>query len=421
MSDPKKIKLTGKLVLKAKLNETGEVRNFYHQIDDKYKNIPPEQVEEAAKQDLTRITDKTNTTIYGMVTSFSYAEKDVLKDFDFGNVLVEANLPYCFHIPNFVDLAVSIPELNFKALITPEKIWTNRAQEEGVKSDQLDYYAEDTQLHFNKSSMIGPRLPIESELGWEHFITGKNIEKIKDKNGTFRYTKVYIQLNLDLPKDIKNLSSASQKKLFKEVTEKSLLGINRLIDNYRDITNETHVRRLGRISVNFIYFIPQDIGFYLSDFNITSAMINRSRKEINELYSRLDKGEKPEVYKLLLLNPQNSFESNDYTMAIVESFQSLEIFLENYLISEFKKRGDKETDYKKILGKYWTTKQRLNDVLNQIKKVKLNQQTAIWDKWSLHYDKTRNEVIHAGREPIENETKEMLEINEKVIAWVLTL
>ncbi len=421
MSDPRKIKLTGKVVLKAKINKTGEIRNIYHQVDDTYKDVHSEDVEKATKQDLTKITDKPNTTIYGTVTSFSYTKKNVLKDFDFGNVLIEAHLPYCLHIPNHVDLSILIPELNFKALITPEKIWTNRAQEDGVKSDLLDYYTENTPLYFNRSSILGPRMPIDSELGWEHFIRGKNIEKIKDKNGTFRYSRVYIQFNLNLPRDINSLSSESQKNLFKEVTDKSLLSINRLIDNYRDISNETHVRRLGRISVNFIYFIPQNIGFYLSDFNITTAMINRSRKEINELYSRLDKGEKPEFYKLLLLNAQNSFESNDYTMAIVESFQALEIFLENYLISEFKKRGDKEVDYKNVLGKYWTTKQRLNDVLNKVKNVKLNQQANMWDKWCLHYDKTRNEVIHAGREPIENETKETLELNEKVINWVLKL
>jgi hypothetical protein len=67
------------------------------------------------------------------------------------------------------------------------------------------------------------------------------------------------------------------------------------------------------------------------------------------------------------------------------------------------------------------TKIRLNDILKELKGTTLNLQTSIWDKWSTKYDKTRNEVIHAGREPNEKETKDTLDVNEDVIRWISSL
>jgi len=408
-------------VVNVRLNESGEILNLYKPIGSAYKSITPQLAVELAKQELELLTDKPNTTLYRTITSFSYIEKDALKDFDFGNVLIEANLPYCLLVPNFTEMLVSIPELNIKALVIPEKIWTNRAREEEKKSDRVDYYARNVPLYYKKITILGPRMPLEPEMGWEHYITGRNIEKIKDRNGIFRYSKVYIQLNLHLQKNVDSFSEALREKLFIEIKEKSLAAINRVIDNYRDITSETHVRRLGHININSVYFMPQNVGYYMSEYNITAAMINRSGNEIDELKTRLAKGEKPELYKLLLLNAKSSFDSKDYTTSIVESFQALEIFLENYLVSEFKKRGDKESDYKKTLDKHWRTKERLNDVLGQLKHTTLNKQVDLWDSWCLRYDGTRNEVIHAGREPTEKETINTLDINEKVIHWILTL
>jgi HEPN domain-containing protein len=306
-------------------------------------------------------------------------------------------------------------------LVTLDKIWTTRAQSGDEKSDIVDFYTENKPLYFNKCTILGPRLPYEPERGWEQYITGRNIEKINDKNGVFRYSRIYIQFTLELPKNIESLSDELRDQLTNNIKEKSLQIVNRIIDNYREITSEINVRRLGELSINLIYFTDQNIGFYISNFNITTAMINRSGEEIKKLKGNLKAGIKPDLYKLLLLNAKNSFESKDFTLAIVESFQALEIFLENYLILEFEKKKVKKEDYEKLLEKKWRTKERLNELIKELKGQSLNQQQALWDAWHPHYDKTRNEVIHAGKEPSEKETIETLEINEKVINWIMSL
>lgn len=422
MSDPKKIRNLAKIKAQVRFNPTGEMFDLYTIVDgDKLKSASEPIVNAFVKQEISKISDKPNTVIYRMSSAFSYSDKNAMEDFNYGDVLVEANSPYCLHLPNHLDVAVSFPEQKQKTLVTLEKIWTSRAQTEEGKSDTVDFYAENSPLYHKNSTILGPRMPFNPEDGWDSFTTGKNVEKINDQNGTFRYTRVYIQLKMNLPERIETMAEKPIEHLLDEIQDKALQVVNRLIDNYREITNEIHVRRLGTLKINMIYFISQNFGFYLANLNITTAMMNRSRKEIKEFQKRLASGAKPELFTLLLLNAKNSVDSKDFTMAIVESFQALEIFLENYLIAEFVKRGDRETEYRSLLDKNWRTKDRLNGVLKTLKGVSLNTQSTIWNTWCLHYDKTRNEVFHAGKEPSEMETKETLEINEKVVSWLQSL
>ena len=149
--------------------------------------------------------------------------------------------------------------------------------------------------------------------------------------------------------------------------------------------------------------------------------MNIPLNDVEKLSLLLNDSSRPEIYRLLLLDARDSLRNKDYTLAIVESFQALEIFLENYLIAEFKAKRVTESEYKKVLDTYWTTKDRLNTVLNMIKGVSLNKQAQIWDTWCTRYDKTRSEVIHQGKESTQVETQETVEINEKVIDWISKL
>lgn len=421
MSDPRRIKNLGKIILDLKYDDMDHPVQFHSFVDAEIlKKTPKETIAEELKPEINKVSLKRGTELHKAIVVSSYTEGP-LEGFEFGNTLVEVNLPYVLHLPNHSEFEVKLSEKNIEALVTLHKIWTKRAKTEEGDSDITDFFADDYVLYFNKSTILGPRLPYIEEDGWDSYITGRNIEKINDKNGVFRYTKLYIQLNLTLPSNIEALNDQDRDKILKVAEDQSLFIVNRIIDNYREITNEIHLRRIGELKINFIYFTKQNIGFWISNINTSTAVMNRSRKELRELNSRLSSGDKPEVYKLLLLDAKDSFSSKDYTLAVVESFQALEIFLENYLITEFKKRGDKKEDYRKALDKYWRTKDRLNEVLKLIKNVALNKQTDLWDKWHLHYDKTRNEILHEGKEPVEEEIRETLEINEKVINWMLNI
>lgn len=422
MSDPIRHKHSGEMFIEAKFEGVENPIRFYVLTDKRViENTPKPTIEEIIKTDMARISITPVSGIYKTYLSYQYSEPTALKDFDFGNILIQAHLPYCLHIPNHYEMKVAIPEQNLEALVIFEKIWTKRAQEDQKKSDSTDFFAEDRTLYFKNSTILTPVMPFRPEEGWDSFFTGRNIEKMKDQNGVFRYTGVYLQFNMDLPDKLETLGKGANEKLLKEIRDKAIIVINRVIDNYREITNEIHVRRLGELKINLIYFIPQNQGYYLLLPNIETAIMNRSRKEIEAISDRLSTGEKSEVYKLLILDARSSFNTRDYTLAIVESFQALEIFLENYLISEFKKRGDSEDQYRRTLKTNWQTKDRLNAVLKELKGFALNEQGEIWDKWCTRYDQTRNEVLHTGKEPTENETEETLVVNEKVIERVFNL
>lgn len=419
MSDPVRHKHSGEMFIKATFKGIEKPIRFYVFADKEViKNTPKEAMEAMIRSDMEKISITPVSGLYKTYLSYQYSEPGTLKDFDFGNILVQAHIPYCLHIPNHYEMTISIPEQNLEALVIFEKIWTNRAQEDQRQSDVTDFFAEDRVLYFKNSVILTPVIPFRPEQGWDSFFTGRNAEKMKDQNGIFRYTRVHIQFNMDVPE---TLEESTNETLLKEVQGKALAVMNRVIDNYREITREIHVRRLGELKINLIYFIPQNQGYYLLLPNIETAKMNRSRQEIENISKRLSAGEKPEVYKLLLLDARSSFDTRDYTLAIVESFQASEIFLENYLIQEFKKRGDSEDQYKKALKMNWQTKDRLNTVLKDLKGSALNEQKNIWDKWCTRYDKTRNEVLHAGKEATEEETLETLDVNEKAIEWILSL
>lgn len=419
MSDPKRHPNFTELGIDTR-TEDADVRFGVLVDPEEFAKIPRAQAEANIQNQLANISLKPVSGIFKTEMPFSYDDADALKDFDYGNTLVEANLPYCLHLPNHYEIKVSIPDYGIDALVTFHKIWTSRAEDGGQKSDAVDLYAEDRSLYFKSSTMLTPQVPAKGEDGWSALYRGRNVEGIKDRNGVFRYTKVYIQFDLDIPENFEEKSVGPQKALVARAQEIALVTMNRVIEVYRDVTNEGYIRRLGRLQISLVYFIPQNFGWYLLEPNLETARMNRSRQEMEAIKKSLASESRPKLYKTLMLNARDSFETRDYTLAIVESFQALEIFLEDYLVDAFVARGDDEATYGANLDRNWKTKDRLNIVLQELKGVKLNEQ-IFWDEWCNRYDQTRNEVIHRGKEPASDETEKTLAINDKVIEWISSL
>lgn len=421
MSDPVRHKNRAKMVIEVKYPDDGSLTSIYKYVDEEVANgTPSDELEELVKGELKLINRKPGTQMRGMSTSFSYSSGS-LDDFDFGNVLVQVNLPYCLHIPDHYEMEIAIPEKNIQALISLEKIWTDRARTPESTSNKVDLTAKDYPLYYTKSSILSPKMPLHEEEGWDPRVTGINLEKENDRTAIFRYSKLDIQLKMDTPENPDALKDKERELLFAEITEMTISIVNRLIDNYRDISNEVYVRRLGQVVITLIYFIPQNLGYYLLSLPISSAMVNRSLTEVKALAHALSKNFKPDVYRLLLLNAQDSLDTKDYTLAIVESYQALEIFLESFLVSKYEAKGISESEYKTALSKKWRTKERLNDLLKDLTGSALKEHPKTWDKWVTRYDKTRNEVIHVGKEATLEETKDTLDINQEVINWLLSL
>ena len=390
---------------------------------DRLAEIPEEKLKELIAQDLKIVRLSPLSGIYTSQVAYQYDDPNTLKGFDYGNIFVEAHLPYCLHLPNHYEFEVNLPELGIKALLIHRKIWTKKAQDGAVKSSEVDFFAKDKVTYFNNSVILTPKVPVDFDDGWEQNFTGRNIERMKDQNGTFRYSALYIQF--DKTTSAQELADQKQsEKIIDEVKETALTAVNKLIDSYRGVTKNGFVQRLGSLEINTIYFIEHNQGFYIlgSGFGIETATMNRSKEEITKIEEMLEKGEKPELFDLLLLDAQTSLDNKDFTLAVVQSFQALEIFLENFLFKLLLLRGDSEPDAIKYLDQHWRTKERLRNCLKELKGTSLYESDEpLWNKWCTLYDQTRNEIVHKGKEPKLKEVIEMLETNIKVIEWLKTL
>lgn len=339
-------------------------------------------------------------------------------------MLIEAHIPYCLHLPNGTEVDIDLPDKDIKARVAFAKIWTQRAQEDGVPSDETDFYMEDAPTYFNKSTMIGPKVPLRPEEGWDQYFTGRNIERMKDQNGTFRYTKLFIEFEPKLTTEqmakLNELTKGEGETLLEQISENALCVVNRIIDCYRYITKQEYIERLGSLSVNSIYFKKENWGFYRIGLvpGIETATMNRSKKEIDAIEKLLSGATPIPLYELLVLDSHSALERKALTLAVVESFQALEIMLENYLIAVFESKGVAKEEYEEKMDTHWKTKERLNLLLKETKGCALNENAALWDPWHTKYDKVRNEVIHQGKSISAKEAEETMKANEAVIVWV---
>lgn len=417
MADPKRIK-KAHVTVSVNYKDTGNINLYLVAPREVLEPLNQKEREETIKDGISKIQVTPAGSMNSIRTFFSYMDDGFLRDFDFGNILVEAHMPYCLHVPNEHDIEVVLPT-GEKVLITLRKIWTNKARTDTEVSDEVDFFADNRTTYFHRSTILTPKMPINPDEGWQQNFTGTNLQKIKDTNGIFRFSHLYIQLNFSVKKeDLKDKEKIE--KILCGIHEQALSAVNLLIDNYRFVTKEEHVTRLGDLSINMIYIIDQKHGIYLSPMRIETAIVNRSKKEIDLITQLLKDGEKPSLYELLLLDAQNSFNNKNYTLAIVQSFQALEIFIENFLIKEFINQGKTEQESIDYLteGSNWKTKTRLKELLKEVKGFSVYElDQTLWIKWCALYD-VRNEVIHKGKEINLSETKGMLESNIKIIELI---
>jgi hypothetical protein len=161
----------------------------------KLEQVPRNELERDTAERIKGVSTTPTFGIHKTYIQFAYADPRSISGFDHANVLIEARLPYCLHLPNGFEVEIPIPDSSARALVIFQKEWTKGASEGGTPSDNIDFYADDTVTHFHKATVVTPNTPIKPEEGWDPHFTGTNIEKIKDQNGTFRYSRLYIQFD----------------------------------------------------------------------------------------------------------------------------------------------------------------------------------------------------------------------------------
>jgi len=213
------------------------------------------------------------------------------------------------------------------------KIWTELA----VGSNDVEAYADDQPLYYGPARPLTPTIPQAPNLGpWPHF-TGTNVEIYKDTHGVFRYTQVRVLFDsvhpgIDGPDGTEAFQSARSTAVT-QVTEIASQVINYLLDVYRSITGESHIERLAKMPVTRVYFadanlVYESVGI---ESGLGSAIVNRSRREIEQVAEMVAAGRQPERHTLLLQSAHSALDRGQNLLAVVVAFQAQEIIIEKRL------------------------------------------------------------------------------------------
>lgn len=356
-----------------------------------------------------KVRPERGSVIEKILPGFSYEEAPKKEKY---NTVVIINLPYCLHLPQNFHISYKLED-DLGAL-TFNKIWTDISED----SDTEDIFCEDKDLYFNSTVLTTPMLPQEANKGWEYKFTGKNLERLKEDRGEYRYTKILLEFDTEYTQEqIDDKSIVNN--IRDQIRERSKKIINYVLDNYRYITQEYYIERLADIMIMEVGFLDYNKFYYaLESCNLGNALMNHSGAKIKKIEQSLSNGFIPPMESLLSLDAEQAFVKGKYNVAILNIYQALEVYLEKILFYSYKNDGMSDDNiYKKLNGGYnWNLKERLKSLIKERFGFNiLEKDKDLWEEWCTDYDKVRNEVIHRVKEPSSAETKNSLELNKKVI------
>jgi hypothetical protein len=391
-------------------------------VSDELAALPSEEANKHLATLLQHVRPKPEFVIHGFTTVASY-ENPIPRESLLGhNTLVEVSIPYTLHLPNNTQFSVVCPGPG-RATVVPRKIWTDLAR----GSSDVEVYAEDQLLYYGPTTQRTHNMPQAPELGPWPRLTGTNLEISKDTHGVFRYTRMTVMFDsvlvgVDGPDDDERVSEA-QSAAFEQAQATAKDIVNYVLDVYRYVTGAEHVERLPSITANRVYFADHNL---LSE-SITiqsgsgSAIINRSGREIRKIEQMLKSGEEPPRHVLLIQSARAALSRGQIVLAVVVSFQALEILLETKLRVGYAKMGLSELEIARKLRKHYKTADRLNLLCREATGKSVADDTTFWTSWLADCNRRRNSVVHRNEVLTDSQALRVVELCEDCITRLLAL
>jgi hypothetical protein len=342
---------------------------------------------------LAEVSTKPNFQLFGMAVSYSYPQEELAKlPAQPANTLVEITVPYCFHVPDGARFEVK--DTSGTVYLAFKKVWTELAK----GSSEADYRSPTHVLYHNKITVQTPFFPHQLSLGPHPIFEGINVEAHKDQSGIYRYSLVRMFFDTGYSAETL-ISKSSSESARAESIARAVEVINRFVDVYRVVTKSAHVQRLPALHVRDIYFRGHKVGFHGASFGhgIRTAIMNRSEAELEAIAKIVATGEEIMLWDLLFLDAEASLGNNQFTLAVVNAFQALELRLQQFIEARMELRGLSSTDIEDQL-KNKRTKERLKDLVPDLVGRKLiSDDKGLWDRFCWAYD-IRNKLIHSARD-----------------------
>jgi hypothetical protein len=357
--------------------------------------------------------------VYGVGAFSSYVDPIPREQLLGHNTLVEVNLPYTLYLPAHRVFRIRCSDVEVPAIVQTRKVWTELA----TGSSEVEAYADDQPLYYGPARPSTPTIPQAPALGPRPHFTGTNVEIYRDTHGVFRYSQVRVLFDSvhpgidapDGPETVKNARSAA----VSQATEIASRVISYLLDVYRITTGETHVERLAKMLVTRIYFADANLVYESVgvESGLGSAVVNRSRREIEQVAEMAATGRQPERYALLLQSARSALDRGQNLLAVVVVFQAQEILIEKRLRARYAGQGVSDAEVAAKLKTNHRTKDRLTILSRDLFGGRsVADDPVFWDSWLRECNKKRNAVVHRGDEITSNEAKRLVELCEECIS-----
>lgn len=337
---------------------------------------------------------------------YSYSE---MSPYSLYNTIIEINIPYVLHVPNYTEINISHPK---KSKIILYKVWTRKA----IGSNNFDVISE-IPLYYRDGYSISPEIPHNPLDDWKWSIPeSKNVEEIYP-TWNLRYTK--IQIHTDNEFSIEELKWMDfNNKFLPKIYAEALEIVNKLLSSYRNTMESHYINLLNHVEIMNIYFPRFGFWYYPIRWNFWSAMINREKHKIESYIKQLEENIDIPLHNISIDNAKSALLVHDYKSVVIESFLATDLFVESYILARLSKLwktpldiGVDEASYK-----YWSTKLGLRKGYKVIHwKSFKEEEKDLCELWEEKYKNIRNKTIHNGYLPTEVEAKRALEINEEII------
>ena len=383
-----------------------------------------EQATERLNALLQQVCVRPEVTIYGFGTFASYVEPPDPEQFGGYNTLVEMNLPYTLHLPNGMLFPVADRQGVTRCLLQTRKIWTDLAD----GSNSVEALADNQLLYYGPALPATPHVPQDPVLGpWPRF-TGQNVELGKDTHGIFRYTQVRLLFDTEHrgiggSDDVESIKEARNAAVT-TATSTAAGFVNHMLDVYRYATGADHVERMPRQLVTRVYFADVNIVYESAvlEGGVGSAIINRSRREIDRFAAMLAAGEQPAPHTLLLQSARSALDRGQLLLGVVVAFQAQGMVIEAGIRTGLQRRGLSDEDITTRLKGRLSTKDRLTTLSREaLNGRSVADDNQFWNTWLEDCNRRRNDIVHRGLPLTEAQARRVVALCEDCIARFLAL
>lgn len=381
--------------------------------------------------------DANQPHMYGFRLFYKVSGETLAKD---EVVQLVVRLPFCLYIPP-CRYTFIYPGTDKLIGLVPEKVWTEQSEGSIEMKDEL--VMPDKTVYLSNAQIITDWIGASGAS--VQGLKGQNMEFDKDPTGYFRFTRLTAEFDWEVPNGFDPYGNDDERQngIVEQLSSWTLDLANYIIDLYRTVTGDGYIKRLSHIVIDDLRIgIPDNCSirkqerftgdkftykcgyhpFFFTAHGIRPAVVNKPGVIIDTFRKSLERELPPETYHLLELNAEVALDQRDVKIAVIESFTSLEVYVEQFYYQKLSsKMSATDIDCFLTSGDNWRLKVRLKEILNKngLKSV-AEVDNKLWQNWLKAHDK-RNDLIHHNIEPSLEEAKEIADLNKAVIRLLKTL